>query len=161
MAKARQEEGPLPIIPMTNTDLMGILLVGALMGLVLWGIGLLFNQYVFEVYFCEDAITSSCSNSQNYSATIASLIGGIAALVGLIRLRVYRPLLVLLASIISLWGILQTSWELDLFTGMLMVTALYALAFGVYSWVARVREFWIAIAAIIVIVVAVRLALVS
>ena len=111
--------------------------------------------------FAKTDISSGCSDSRNYSAITASLIGGIAALVGLIRLRVYRPLLVLFAGMISLWGILQTSWGLDLFTGVLMVAALYALAFGVFSWIARVREFWIAIAVIIVIVVAVRLALVS
>ena len=54
MAKAKQEEKPLPVIPMGNSDLVSVLLVGALTGLVLWGIGTLLNQYVFGVYFCQD-----------------------------------------------------------------------------------------------------------
>ncbi len=161
MAKAKQAEQPVSIIPMLQSDFMSILVLGAVTGLVIWGLGLVLNRYVFDVYLCQSELSSQCASAKNYSAVVATIIGGIAALVGLIRLRVYRPLLVLIASVLSLWGVVQIGWNLELFTGLVIAVLLYGLAFGLYSWIARIREFWISLLVIILLVVAVRLALVA
>lgn len=159
MAKAKPVEKPVPIIPMLKGDFISILVLGAVIGLVVWGLGMVFNRYIFDVYFCQNEISSQCGSAKDYSAVAAGLIGGVAALVGLIRLRVYRPLLVLIASFLSLWGIVQISWNLNLFTGLLIAIVLYGLAFGLYSWTSRIREFWISLIIIVLLVVAVRLTL--
>jgi hypothetical protein len=161
MAKEKKVEKPATIIPMLKSDLIGILLLGAAAGLVVLGLGIVFNRFIFDVYFCQGDVTTECTNARNYSAAIASVIAAIAAMGGLVRLRVYRPLLVVIASMVSLWGVVQVVWSLYWLIAVLVVAVLYALAFGLYSWVARIREFWISLLVIIVLVVAVRVALLA
>lgn len=158
-AKETPVEKPAQIIPMLRTDFISVIILGAIIGLFIWGFGAALNRFVFEEYFCQGDISSQCGSAKSFSVAAASLVGGIAALTGLIRLRVFRPLLVLIASLVSTWGVVQTSWDLGRFTGIVAVIVLYALAFGVFAWIARIREFWIALVAMIVLVVAVRLAL--
>lgn len=160
MVKEKSVERPAAIIPVEWRDLISILVVGAATGLLVWGLGLLFFRFVFDAYLCQGDIGSGCSqNAKNYSAILASLMSVAGALGGLIRLRVYRPLLVVIASMLSLWGVVQISWDFHWIVGMLVAVLLYAVAFGLYSWIARIREFWISLIVIIVLVVAVRIAL--
>ena len=156
MPAKSQSEKPASIVPMEIGDFITVVILGGLVGLVVWGLGILMNTYIFEGYFCAEEAGRQCESAENYAAVAAGIIASLVALAGLIRLRVYRPLLVLLASMISAWGIVQMSWNLTWFTGLLVAIVLYALAFGVFSWLARVREFWIAVAAIFVLVLAVR-----
>ena len=153
-------ERPQPIISMLRTDFIGVLVLGGVAGVLIWLLGTVLNQFVFEAYLCQGAeVARQCDNAKNYAVVIASLVGAVAALAGLIRLRVYRPLLVVIASLVSTWGVVQLSWGIQWFFGMFIVIALYALAFGVFSWIARIREFWITVLIMIILVVAVRLAL--
>lgn len=159
MAKEKTVEQPAPIVAMLRSDFISVLVLGAAVGFVLWLVGMLLHRFVFDVYFCQGEVSSQCASAKNYAAAAASLVAGIAGLAGLIRLRVYRPLLVIIVSMISLWGTAQISWDLNWLTGALIMALVYALAFGLYSWVARIREFWIALLVIILLVLAVRLAL--
>lgn len=161
MAKVKQVEQPAPVIPMLRNDFVSVLLLGAAIGLLIWIIGTLLNTYVFDTYLCRSDVARDCGNAKNYAVVVASVIGGIVALAGLIRLRVYRPLLVLVASLLSTWGIVQLSWNFGWFTSILVVILLFALAFGAYSWIARLREFWMTLIITLVLVVAVRLALMA
>lgn len=159
MTKETLVEKPLPIIPILRSDLVGILLLGGAVGLVVWALGMILDRYMFDVYFCQGDVARQCGSAKNYAAAGASLVGAGVALVGLVRLRVYRPLLVVIASTLSTWGVVQISWSFGWFTGILVAFALYALAFAVYSWTSRVREFWIALLIMTALVIVVRLAL--
>lgn len=154
-------EKPASIIPMLRSDLIGTLLLGAATGLIVLGLGMIFNRFIFDAYFCQGDASATCGNARNYSAVMASIIAAIAALGGLVRLRVYRPLLVVIASMVSLWGVVQIVWNLYWLVAVVVVAVLYALAFGLYSWVARIRTFWISLVIIILLVLAVRLALLA
>lgn len=160
MTDEKPVEKPAITIPMLQSDLISIILLGALTGIVMWVLGMFLYRFVLDAYLCQGDISSQCSEgTANYAALIAGIVGSVGALFGLIQLRVYRPLLVVIASMFSLWGIIQITWGIGWFTGILMVGLLYGLAFGVYSWIARLREFWIAFISIILIILAVRLAL--
>lgn len=159
MSDESQVERPASTVAMSNRDLVGILVLGGISGLIIWGLGVLLNRYVFDMVLCQRGIGGQCAHVLDYSAGAAVVIGSILALVGLIWLRVYRPLLVVLAAAISLWGIAQLAMGMTWYWGVLVAIILYLLAYGLYAWVARVRLFWVALAATIVLVVAVRLAL--
>ncbi len=161
MTNDKAVEKPAPIIPVLTNDFINVLVLGGLVGLLVWGVGAMLDRFVFDAYFCQGDISSQCMSAQNYSAAAALLVGAIAALAGLIRLRVYRPLLVVIASFMSLWGLAQLSWTFDWMTGVAIMILLHALGFGLYSWIARIREFWIALFVVVVLVVAVRLVFVS
>ena len=160
MPEANKTEKPAPLVPMMTGDFISILVLGGVIGLGIWGVGLLLNSFVFANYFCQDGIAGQCEAAKNYAVVSATVIGAIAGLMGLIRLRVYRPLLVLIATIISLWGLVQISWDMTWYIGALVSIVLYLLAFGTYTWLARIRDFWISLIVIFVLVIAVRLAIV-
>lgn len=161
MTEEIREEKPAPIITMLRSDVVGIFLLGAAAGFLVWALGIVLDRYVFDVYFCQGDVSSQCRSAKNYAAAMAGAVAAIGALLGLIRLRVYRPLLVVIAAVISTWGVVQLSWGLDWFIGLPVVCVFYALAYGVFSWLARIREFWITLLAMTLLVVAVRLALAS
>lgn len=159
MSNATKVESSTPVVPMLRSDLVSVLLLGGGVGLLIWLAGLLLHTYVFDAYFCQGDSTSQCGGAKNYAAIAAGVVGAIVALGGLVRLRVYRPLLVVIAVLVSTWGIAQMSWGFGWFTGALVMIVLYALATGLFSWVSRIREFWIALVVMILLTVAVRLAL--
>lgn len=159
MSETAKKDKSDPIIPMLQSDFINILVLGGLIGLLVWTIGALLDRYVFGSYFCEGDVRSQCGSAANYAIAAATLVGAIAALGGLVRLRVYRPLLVVIATIIATWGLVQLSWGFSWFTSILVTVILYAVAYGLFSWIARVREFWISLVVMIIVVVAVRLAL--
>ena len=159
MSDESQPEIVEQTIPMSYRDLLSVGILGAAVGLVTWVVGYLLNRYVFDAFFCQNAESSQCAYADDYAAAVALVLGSVAALVGLIRLRVYRPLLIVLASAFSLWGLLQISWGMAWYAGLIVAVLLSLLAYGLYAWVARIRVFWIAILATVLLVVAVRLAI--
>ena len=159
MANDKQPDRLASIIPMTKRDLISVLLLGGAVGLLVWGVGLVLNHYVFDVYFCQGEVNRQCGSAKNYAAVAANIIGMIVALGGLIRLGIYRPLLIVIASMFSVWGVAQLSWNLSVPIGLFVMVMIYAAAFGLYSWIARIREFWMTTVVIILLVVAARLAL--
>lgn len=161
MTTESQEEKSVSIIPMLQTDFIGVVALGAIAGFLMWMFGGLLNRFVFDPYLCQNAIGDQCVSAVNYAAILSGLFVGAISLVGLIRLRVYRPLLVVLASFMALWGVVQLTWGMSTLTGILVIALLYGIAFGVFTWIARLREFWISLILTILLVVVVRLVLSS
>ena len=159
MHQDNQDEIPTSIMPMTNRDFIGVLILGTLIGVAIWGVSVVLDKYLFASLVCGDYVATTCDSSVSYANSIASIAGAIAMLIGLIRLRVFRPLLVVLAAMISLWGLPQLLHETNWFVVAIACALLYGLAYGVYTWLARVRQFVLAAATIVVLVVIVRLIL--
>lgn len=147
---------PEPIVPMLREDFFRVIILGAVAGLLMWVLSVVLHRYVFDAYLCQNDISSQCGNAKNYAAGVASLLVAIPVLGALVRMRVYRPLLVLLASMISVWGVIQISLGLEWFMGLLLAFIMYGLSFGTFAWLARIRHFWISLAAIIVVVAVTR-----
>ena len=82
-------------------------------------------------------------------------------LVTLARMRVYRPLLVVLAATVALWGLESSIASLPWYWGLLAVVVFFALAYGLFSWLARIRNFIMAVVITVVVVVVIRLLLVA
>lgn len=159
MNQETEIEKPAAIISMPRSNFIRILLLGGVIGLLVWGLGFMLNRFVFDVYFCQGEVSSQCGSAKNYAVAAASLVGVIVALWGLIRFGVYRPLLVVIASMLSTWGIVQMSWSLDTLSGLIVTVLFYAASFGLFSWVSRIREFWITLVIIALLVMGVRLVL--
>ncbi len=145
------------VIPMSNRDLFGVALLGGLAGVLVWLAGVLVNRVLFEQVLCRGDQLTICSNSLFYSELLAIVIIGGLALFALIKLLIYRPLLVLIASLLSVWGLLQSVSQLNWEVASITMFLVYAVAFGAFTWLARLRNFWICIASIIILVVSVRL----
>ena len=73
----------------------------------------------------------------------------------------YRPLLVVLAMLISLWGIQDHASDAPWYGVIIAAAALLGISYGLYAWLARIRNFILAVVVTVVVVVLIRWMLVA
>ena len=91
--------------------------------------------------------------------TTATILGAAAGLFGLVRLYVFRPLLVVAAAVVALWGLITIVSPFAWYIALPVVMVLYGFAFAAFAWLVRLRHFLIALISVIVVIVIVRLVL--
>ena len=148
-----------PLVWMTMRDLFMAIIIGMATGLATIGISMLMNRFVFAAVLCRTDTSGDCSNAPLYSAIVAMVIGAILALIVLARVRTFRPLLVVIAASVSLWGMYIFTEPLVWYLELIIAAVLYGLAFGIFSWVARIRSFILSVVVSLVVIVAIRLML--
>lgn len=150
-----------PLVPMTGRELVSVILSGLAIGVVTWILYYLLNTYIFSAVLCRPQAPADCSNAPSYAMTVSIIIASIAGLALLARMRVYRPLLVVLASAVSLWGFQHLTNGMQWYGALPVIALLFGFSYGLYTWLGRLRSFILAIVVTVVMVVAVRLALVG
>ena len=150
-------QGVSPFISMSRRDVIDTLLCGAGVGLFVGILYLLLNTFVFGAVLCRAQQAADCTQAPQYAMIVATVIGAIGGLVALARVRVYRPLFVVRFATISLWAsnllISSYAWYWVLF----VLVGLYAVAYMLFAWLARIRSFVLAGIVSIVVLVLVRL----
>ena len=146
-----------PVVPMTLSELAGSMMIGGVVGLLVAGSYLLLRQYVFTATLCPGDEASTCLQSPVYSTIVAMVVGAITGLTLLVRARIFRPLLVILGSTISLWILVTQPMVTTLvwYWTLVAMTILFALVYGLFAWMARIRSFIVAVIVTILLVVAV------
>ena len=87
-----------PFVAMTSGEIIRTVLCGMGVGLLTALVMFLMNKFVFGAVLCRAQSMADCSQAPTYAMIVAMVIGAIAGLVALARLRVYRPLLIVLAA---------------------------------------------------------------
>ena len=160
MAKiVSQKQAIVPFIDMDQRQFANVLLVGLGVGVVTWVLQLVLAQYVFGPIMCHDAAQASCSAVTNYANISAGFLAAAAGLVMLVRLRVYRPLLVAIAALIALWGLYTITDGMVWIAAIALFAVLTAATYSLFTWLARIRSFLISLIAIVIALVLIRLAL--
>lgn len=117
-----------------------VALTGAIIGLVAWGFTILLERFVLTSLFCSDPSAAACTNVTTYAGNIAAVIMAIIGVVVLVRLSVFRPLLIVLGAAISLWGLAAWLSGLSMVEQLAWSVVLYGLLYSLYAWIARVRN---------------------
>jgi len=151
-------ESPL-LVAITYQKLLFVAIIGLITGAVIWGLTLVLDIYVYKALLCANESAQQCLSSTQYAAATATILGAAAGLFGLVRLQVFRPLLIVAAAIIALWGLLAIGAPLDWYVALPLTMALYGLAFAIFAWLTRIRHFLISLISVIVLIVIVRLVL--
>ena len=151
----------LPFVGMTRRDFFGVLVTGFVTGIAVAGLYFLLNTFVFGAVLCRAQSTGDCSQAPDYAMIVAIIIGTIGAVANLARIRVYRPLLVGVAVAISLWGIHTLLSSVAWYWALLDSAVIFALAYAVFAWAARIRNFILSLVVAVVLVVLVRWVLVA
>ena len=146
------------LVPMTIRDLVKVLGYGAIVGLIVAGIYILFSQFIFASALCQDPVSQDCQLAPSYSLTIAQIIGLIIGVGLLARQRIYRPLLIAFATFISFWTIHTLFVQLEWYQIVPLSAILFALAFATFAWFARIRSFLLTLIVTIILVVILRIA---
>ena len=137
-------EGVAPYIGMTRRDLVSTLLCGAGVGLLVGILYTLLSTLVFGAVLCRPQHVEQCTQAPQYAMIVAAIIGAIVGLVALARVRIYRPLFVVLFSTVCLWSAQQLIGAYPWYWASLILLALYAIAYALFTWLARIRSFVVA-----------------
>lgn len=129
------------LIEMPQHQVMQVVLLGIALGAVAWVLGVLVEHIIVRPLFCGDPSNAICTNSVDISNNIAAIIVAFAGLMGLVRLSVYRPLLIALAVLVSLWGMGSWVSGLQWFEAIAWFVVLYTLGYVTFAWLVRPRSF--------------------
>lgn len=157
MAELGEEQSSM-ITDMSIRQLIQVLGGGLVIGAVVGGLTLVLATYLFKVTPC---VAETCSTGGQYSAILAGIVGGAAGLFWLMRVQVFRPLLVVLAVTIALWGIALNILNWPWYAVVMVSAGLHAVAYGFFAWVSRIRLFWVVIVLVLLTIVGIRLILAS
>jgi len=153
------DEGQAALLaPINSKQLLGAGLIGLLIGLIVWGIGSIVDQYVLKILFCQ---STECIETTPYAIAAASIIGAGLGLFGLVKLRVLRPLLVAVAATAALWSLSLHVAELPIYGVILANVVLYGAMYVLFAWLARLRSIYIVLGLFLAIVVVMRFVLTS
>lgn len=144
-----------PIIAIDSSSLLKAMVVGLGVGVITWGLGYLLEAYVFTS-ICGAGITG-CQLAWTYSAAIGAFVAAVVALIALVKLQAFRPLLVVAAVTLGLWQLSLLFGDLVWFGALGLSALLHALAYGLFTWLARIRQFWLCLILVILAIVAIRL----
>lgn len=144
------------LVPMTWRELARIGAIGAVIGALSVGLYVLFYTYIFQAVLCRDQANTACGQAATYAAITTAFIASFVAVVVLAHIRVYRPLLIILAAILALWGIQSIVVVLPWYWALAGMIAVGALAYSLFAWIARIRSFILSAVVAIVIAVIIR-----
>ncbi len=145
------------LIELRPQTLLQTALLGAGLGVLSWLLTLLIRQVVFVPLFCGDPTNSQCVGATGSAGVIALLLTGVVGLLGLVRLGVYRPLLVALAATVALWGVSLWVGNMYWFEAIAWSVALFALVYAAFTWLVRPRSFAFAVVLVVVTLVVIRI----
>lgn len=128
------------IIEQDNRVSVKVAVAGAVLGLVVFGVTWLLERFVLRAVLCGDASSATCTNITTIAGNVAAVLVALIGLITLVRLSVFRPLLIVLGVAISLWGMAGWLSGVNLVEQIVWSVLLYALLYSLYAWVARIRQ---------------------
>jgi len=157
--EVHNEDKPAPFMPMNAIQLVQVIILGVVVGLCVWGLTFFLETYVLKAVLCQGNQTAKCALGPQYAEATATILAAGVGLYVLVKLQIFRPLLVVLGTVISLWGILGMIATLPWYGRGLACVLLYACAYMLFVWIARIRMFWLVVAVMLGVVITVRLIL--
>ena len=141
-------------------QLLNIFIIGAFTGIVSYALYVLLLQFVFEPIMCrESTALARCDSKEGFSTALALIIGSILGLVFLVRERIFRPLLVILAVALGLWGLFVVVAGMQWLAGVVVVALTFGLAYVAFAWLAQPVSFFLALVLVTLLMAFTRLLL--
>ena len=151
----------VPVSSMYRREAINIALFGLGVGILFAAAYYLLEQYVFGSILCRAGNDTACSSAPNYAMAVAMVLSTVVGVVGLVQLRSYRPLIVVLAVAVSFWGLDIILANVPWIVGIAASALLFAFGYALFSWIVRLRSATLAAIIALVLVILIRLALVS
>lgn len=149
-------EGGSQLIDIRPNTMVQVVLLGIIIGAVSWLLTLLIGRFALGGLLCGDQ-SPVCESSTVVAGNIALILTAIGGLLGLVRFGIYRPLLVVIAVVIALWGIGGYTYGMEWYEAMAWMTLLSGLAYATFTWLVRPRLFLIAIVLVLVALILTRI----
>ena len=144
-------------IAQDRRPVIGAALTGFFVGAVGWLVNMAIQAWIIEPIFCRSTQTYNvCANGGTVAWTVALIIVSIVGLLGLVRTGVFRPLLVVLATLRALWGVSAWLGPLPWWQSLLWHGVLFALSYSLFAWIARVQSFLLSLIVTVVVIIVTR-----
>ncbi len=133
-----------------------IALIGAGLGALTWLIAWALGNFVVDPLLCRDSTLQACGSSDTVAGNLAIIVTAIVGAVILIRSHIRHALWVIVAIMLSFWGLQSLTGSLLWIEALLWTTGMFALAYVLFTWVTRLRSTIIAVVAVIAIALVFR-----
>lgn len=147
-----------PFVYMNRRQWLTVIAAGALVGLLSWAFALFLDVAIFRGLLCHETALQ-CDASSQYANSVADILAMGIGVFLLVKMQVFRPLLVGLCALVSLWGLAVVvepfSWPV---AGLIFVL-LFTLSYVLFAWIARIRLFASCLLVMVVLIVIARLVL--
>lgn len=138
-----------------------VIVIGAAIGFVTWVLTSLLSRYVIEPLTCRDiANAAMCLNATPIAGNVAAVLAGLLGTLVLVRMGIARPIILAVASAALLWNVAAWTAGLHWFETILWTVLLYALSYLLFAWIARYARVWVVLVVSLIIVLAIRIALI-
>lgn len=146
---------------MSWRDGLKVGIAGLLTGLLTMALYVIIDTYIFSPTLCSELNvgTGRCDDKLLYASGVAMVVAALPVLIYFVRQRVYRPLLVVLLSVVSLWGVPTFIGTLTIFPAIALTVVIFGLTYALFAWLVQVRNFVVALILSIVVVFVIRLLL--
>lgn len=146
------------IIDMRIDVVMRVALLGIGLGIVSWTVATLLGRFVIAPLNCIGAAPGVvCSGAEILAGNIALVLAAIAGVLGLVRLGVYRPMLVAIAVGICLWNLGGLISGLAWYEALAWTGLMYMVGYVAFSWLVRPRNFVLVLIMLLVVIFASRI----
>ncbi|HPF30709.1 MAG TPA: hypothetical protein PLO25_00125 [Candidatus Saccharibacteria bacterium] len=157
MAKVLKTETGSQIVS-SSYPFLATLLIGLLVGFLFWCFMILIEKYVIDPLYCRNEINAlMCMNSTSVSGNISAILTGLIGVFIMVRYSMARPLMVALASLLTLWGLIDSLSVLVWTEAIVWSISLYCLSYLLFSWIARFKNILFSALLMVIIVLAVRI----
>lgn len=156
MTETQDTEFPEGIIDMRPDVVVRVAILGLGLGIGTWLLGFLFNRFLIEPVICANQSGGICANTEDVAGNIALILVAIGGVLGLVRLGIYRPMLVAIAVAICLWGLGGWLSGLVWYEALGWTALIYMAAYAAFTWLVRPRNFFIVIVMLLIVIVAAR-----
>lgn len=140
------------LIELQPQQLAQIVVLGAVSGLLVWVLTFIVRQAVIVPLFCSGA----CTNASEVAGIVAAVLIGAVGLMGLVRIGVYRPLMIVLAVAICLGGLGGWVYNMAWYQSLFWSIALYAVTYVAFAWFVRIRPLVPALVVVVGVVILAR-----
>lgn len=133
--------------------------IGLVVGFLVMASNLGLQAYALEPLFCQGTNQQYCDNVPLISIVLMTIVFHFIGLVALVRIGIIRPLLVVLATIVTLYGVHMWTQGLPWWGAILYAALLSGLAYLYFSWINRATQFPLALGLTVISVIIARLVL--
>ena len=132
--------------------------IGAGAGILTWLLSLLIRTLFIEPVFCRSTDNFGvCAQGGDIAWVSALVVVSVVAVLALVRVGIYRPLMVVLAVLIAFFGLAPWLAPLEWYWALLWHVVLFGVAYALFAWLATIEKFVVTLIVTLVAVLIIRL----
>ena len=159
VAPTTEEQSNVLIIP-EGVDLLRVGLLGLGVGLLIPALSWVLHTYLLSPIFCRGGAAAAICNTTDLTAYyVAAVIMGVVSVALMANWQVFRPLLIAVAAIASLWGFQRFTGNTIAHAGLeyyITSAIMFAVVYLLFYWLLRLKSFALSVILTVVAVVLIR-----